>query len=364
MKGIVRCVVGIWLLTVSSIAISGEAVLTWIEPTTNEDETPLTDLAQYRIFYGCQQSGQYDDVVNVPAPANTYTVENLPDFGTCYFVATAVKTKGTQSVYSNEASQFMGSLDVPGPVADVQITWQESSLMAVSRGATVSNNTYAGGTDASVSHTVDSGTTLLIVSIGRRADQTISGDVTWNTTETMTLIDETTRSGSGGDNVVSTYGLVSPTATTATVSVTTGGAAGSKVSSAVNYIGTVTSSVAAATNFLEEDVNNSPSATLVFASNGTSGNALYVAAAGHGGDMDPAASSSSVYNELVDVASGADTNDDTAGWVGDLLNSAPAGTTITWNATDESAGHHLEIVAAGGAPAVSKLVVLNRNRGM
>jgi hypothetical protein len=125
MKGIVRCAVVTCALVVSNTAIGGEAVLTWTEPTLNEDNTPLTDLTQYEIFSGCQQSGQYDASVVIPAPAITHTVTGLPDSGTCYFAAKAINAQGTASVFSNEASKSFAQLDLPGPVVDTAITWQE-----------------------------------------------------------------------------------------------------------------------------------------------------------------------------------------------------------------------------------------------
>ena len=52
--------------------------------------------------------------------------------------------------------------------------------MAVTRGATTSENPDSvTGTDASVTHTVDVGTTLLLVYIGLRDDETVDATPSW-----------------------------------------------------------------------------------------------------------------------------------------------------------------------------------------
>lgn len=219
--------------------------------------------------------------------------------------------------------------------------------MAVTRGATVSNFTRtAVGTDASISHTVNSGTTLLVVSVFLRADITVTAGPTWNTTETMTIIDQTTSSGNGNDMHVYSYGLVNPTATTDTVSITVD-SDNAAISVAVNYIGTETASVAAATNFLAEDVNDGGTSSSVFSSAGSAGNCLYLAGDAFGQDMSPASNTAS-FTELFDAATGPSSSQDIAGYVADLLNNAPQAVTINWSVTDENAAHYIEIVAAAG----------------
>ncbi len=83
-------------------AFAANVSLTWDPPTTNEDGTPLTDLAGYKVYYG-NASGNYTeniDVVNVL----TYTVKNLTD-GTWYFAVTAYDTSDNESDYSNEVNK-------------------------------------------------------------------------------------------------------------------------------------------------------------------------------------------------------------------------------------------------------------------
>ena len=226
--------------------------------------------------------------------------------------------------------------------------------MAITRGATVSTagQTTGSSTSNDITHTVDTGTTLLIVTVGLEAGETMSAVPQWSLGggENTTLINQTTSSGDNADQHNYVYGLVNPTAGAGTVSVdftTTDNC----VACAVNYLGTETASVAAATNFDNEDVNDATSATTVLASGGSAPNWVLACANFRGADGTPASSGSDAFTELADFESGGGgTSTDTSMWVGDKA--APAGTTITWSETDENAGQLIEIVAAasGGPP--------------
>ena len=122
--------VGLCLVTLSSIAISAETELTWTAPTLNEDGTPYVDPSHYTVLVGCQQSGQYEEqtIDNIPHGVTSLTVTALPEGGMCYFVATATNLQNETSVYSGEATRSFGN--VPGAVTNLEITWQESSLVA------------------------------------------------------------------------------------------------------------------------------------------------------------------------------------------------------------------------------------------
>ena len=87
----------------SPAAFSGTATLSWDDPTTNADGTPLTDLAGYKVYYG-NFSGNYSQNMNVDN-VTTYTVNNLTDGLTYYFAVTAYDTSGNESGYSNELSK-------------------------------------------------------------------------------------------------------------------------------------------------------------------------------------------------------------------------------------------------------------------
>lgn len=89
-------------ITVGTVA-GGAVELSWVAPTENEDGSPLTDLAGYRIYWGTE-SGEYTNSLTIDNPGVvTYVLENLvPD--TYYFAATAVNADGEESDYSEEAS--------------------------------------------------------------------------------------------------------------------------------------------------------------------------------------------------------------------------------------------------------------------
>ena len=89
--------------TVNQVGFSS-ATLSWTPPTQNEDDSPLTDLAGYKIYYG-NESGNYQTSIQIDNPGITiYVVENLTP-NTYYFVMTAINSSGVESRYSNEASR-------------------------------------------------------------------------------------------------------------------------------------------------------------------------------------------------------------------------------------------------------------------
>ena len=87
------------------MAISlGSATLSWTAPTENEDGTPLTDLAGYKIYWGTTP-GSYTDNATIDNPSvTTYIVENLAP-GTYEFVATAFNSTGVESRFSGTATK-------------------------------------------------------------------------------------------------------------------------------------------------------------------------------------------------------------------------------------------------------------------
>ena len=71
----------------------GTAELSWVAPTTNEDNSKLTDLAGYRVYYRLPgATAKSIDVGNV----TTYTMKNLPS-GTVEFWVTALNEAGNES---------------------------------------------------------------------------------------------------------------------------------------------------------------------------------------------------------------------------------------------------------------------------
>jgi hypothetical protein len=77
--------------------------LSWQAPTQNEDGSPLTDLAGYKLYWGTTP-GEYPSSVTIDNPGVlTYVLDNLVP-NTYYFVATAFNSEGTESAPSEMAT--------------------------------------------------------------------------------------------------------------------------------------------------------------------------------------------------------------------------------------------------------------------
>lgn len=84
--------------------ISGSATLTWDAPTQNDDGSPLTDLAGFRLYYG-DLPGIYATVIEIDDPTvTTYTVNDLTP-GEWHFAATAINEAGRESEQSAPTSK-------------------------------------------------------------------------------------------------------------------------------------------------------------------------------------------------------------------------------------------------------------------
>jgi len=84
----------------------GTALLSWTPPTANTDESTLTNLAGYRIYYGTE-SGSYDETITLDSTELTsYLIENLPA-ATWYFTMTAYNSDNLESAYSEEVSKVV-----------------------------------------------------------------------------------------------------------------------------------------------------------------------------------------------------------------------------------------------------------------
>jgi hypothetical protein len=84
---------------------SGGTEITWSPPTRNDDGTPLTDLAAYRIHVGTI-SRSYHQQVDVSDPAATrHFLELQP--GEYYIAMTALDAEGNESALSNEVRKVV-----------------------------------------------------------------------------------------------------------------------------------------------------------------------------------------------------------------------------------------------------------------
>lgn len=101
------------------------ALLTWTPPTLNTDNTPLTNLAGYRVHYGASATSLTQTAqLNNPA-TTTYTISNLTP-GTWYFGVRAYTTQGSESSLSNIVSRA-----VTGPVEWTQSTGVKTPMAPV-----------------------------------------------------------------------------------------------------------------------------------------------------------------------------------------------------------------------------------------
>jgi hypothetical protein len=204
--------------------------------------------------------------------------------------------------------------------------------MAITRGATyTSQNTATDSeSDLSFTHTVDTGTTLLLVFIGSRQDEVVSA-VTWDVggaAESLSLVQSRTGANTG-DHFTACYAYTNPTAKTATMTVTLSGVPFSHVH-ALNYLGTNTSATMSE-NVSEANyiINLDPQPTSTITSAGTSGNTLVAFGSFRGGDGTPV-SNDELFVELQEGTTGAATSSDATFYLADKIGAAPSGITINW----------------------------------
>ena len=90
--------------TPPSTPVAGTSVtLGWVAPTENNNGSPITDLAGYKIHYGVT-SQDYTKVVAVSNPSlSRYVLDSL-ESGTYFFAITAYNSKGIESTLSGEIS--------------------------------------------------------------------------------------------------------------------------------------------------------------------------------------------------------------------------------------------------------------------
>ena len=94
----------------AGVSFAESVSLRWDAPTTNTDDTPLTDLAGFNIYQGTA-TGVYGSPVNVGYTL-CHIVTGLTAGITYYFAATAFDVSGNESAYSNEVSKLIASGDV------------------------------------------------------------------------------------------------------------------------------------------------------------------------------------------------------------------------------------------------------------
>jgi len=88
--------------TRSAIDGGRAATISWDAPTTNNNGTPLTDLAGYRIYYGSSPEDLSHTVQISTVGLQTYVIDDL-EAGTWYFAVRSVAANGTESTLSDVA---------------------------------------------------------------------------------------------------------------------------------------------------------------------------------------------------------------------------------------------------------------------
>jgi hypothetical protein len=80
-----------------------KVALTWVAPTQNTDNTPLVDLAGYKIMYGNTGTAeaQLTTVVKVPATPSSWTSPDLTPAGDWFFGMKALNSMDLESALSN-----------------------------------------------------------------------------------------------------------------------------------------------------------------------------------------------------------------------------------------------------------------------
>ncbi|MEW6053688.1 MAG: fibronectin type III domain-containing protein [Nitrospirota bacterium] len=151
------------LAVIGSNAYPAQTTLVWKAPTANEDGTPITNLAGYRVHYGTasRSYAQKIDAGNV----TTHTVTNLAEGTTYYFAVTAYNVSGQESKLSNEISRT-----IPKPIQQYLLTVSKAgtgSGMVTSSPAGISC-----GSDCTESYNSGASVTL---TAAPNADSTFSG---------------------------------------------------------------------------------------------------------------------------------------------------------------------------------------------
>ena len=85
---------------------TGAALLTWRAPTEYTDDSALTGLVGFKLYWGTA-SGVYSRQLTINNPlTTTWTLTNLPA-GRWFFAVAALDVSGLESAKSNEATRLI-----------------------------------------------------------------------------------------------------------------------------------------------------------------------------------------------------------------------------------------------------------------
>ena len=92
-------------IQITVIVVDGVAIVSWQPPVSNTDETPLSGLAGFKIYYGDDQNNLNNVlVINDPLQLS-YDFDWLIQGKTYYFAVTAYSNKGSESAMSSIVSK-------------------------------------------------------------------------------------------------------------------------------------------------------------------------------------------------------------------------------------------------------------------
>ena len=96
-------------VTHSLVASYGVATLSWTAPTENTDDTLLSDLAGFKIYYGTEQGSLTQTITIQDSLTVSQVVQNLVINTTYYFAVVAFNDMGIESDLSETVSKLIGS---------------------------------------------------------------------------------------------------------------------------------------------------------------------------------------------------------------------------------------------------------------
>jgi len=93
-------------ITVKNLLVAqtapNQVTLTWTAPTQNTDNSPLTDLAGFKVLYGLSEN---DLSTEISVDDTQLVIKDLTPNTTYYFAVVAVNSKDIESELSNIASK-------------------------------------------------------------------------------------------------------------------------------------------------------------------------------------------------------------------------------------------------------------------
>jgi Fibronectin type III domain len=84
---------------------TGSATLSWVAPTQNTDDSPLTNLAGYIIYYGTDAAALTQTIQVTNSSALSYVITGLAAGTTWYFTVTSYTATGEESARSTVVSK-------------------------------------------------------------------------------------------------------------------------------------------------------------------------------------------------------------------------------------------------------------------